>query len=171
LRKFVVHNLPHHALDVAVAQLALGLSLKLRVGQFDRNDGAQTLADIVARGFFGQALEKVVGIGIGVETACHGRTKTAQVCPAFLGIDVVGKRKQNLVVPVVPLQGHFDHHITARVFEIHNRVMHWGFALVQVLNKTFESSVIQKIVFLLGAFIPDDNVHPFVQKGQLAKPL
>ena len=48
----LVQALDHDRLDdrahLGVAQLGLGLALELRVGQLDRDDGGQTLTDVVA---------------------------------------------------------------------------------------------------------------------------
>ncbi len=46
--ELVGHHPLHEALDLAVAQLGLGLALELRLAQLDRQDRGQALADVVA---------------------------------------------------------------------------------------------------------------------------
>ena len=44
----VVQHALHEAAGLGVAELGLGLALELRLGDLDRHDGRQTLADVVA---------------------------------------------------------------------------------------------------------------------------
>ena len=48
--ELLVDGLRDEALDLAVAQLGLGLAFELRLGHPDGDDGGQALADVVAGG-------------------------------------------------------------------------------------------------------------------------
>jgi hypothetical protein len=46
--ELVVHHLLHERARLGVAELGLGLALELRLAELDRDDGGQTLADVLA---------------------------------------------------------------------------------------------------------------------------
>ena len=64
----VAHHAVHQGAHVAVAQLGLGLTLELGVGQLDGYDGGQTLAAVLA-GEALHVLEQVCLLGVGVQHA------------------------------------------------------------------------------------------------------
>jgi hypothetical protein len=57
------HRALDEALDLGVAELGLGLPLELRLAQLDRDDGGQTLADVVAGEILFLLLEQVLLAG------------------------------------------------------------------------------------------------------------
>ena len=104
-RQLVADDALHHALDLDVAQLALGLALELRVGQLDADDGGQALAHVVAHQVGVVVLEELVLVGIVVQDARQGRAEAGEVRAAVDGVDAVGEAEGVVGVAVVILYG------------------------------------------------------------------
>ena len=66
-------------LDLGIAELGLGLSLELRLAQFDRDDGGQALARVLTRDVWVFVAELFVTSREVVDGASQGRAKTRQV--------------------------------------------------------------------------------------------
>ena len=111
LEKFsepTVHGRLHEALDRRVAELGLRLPLELRVGELDRDDRGQALADVIALEVVLLLLQQPLLARIGVQRAGQGRAEAAEVRAALVGVDVVGEREQVLLERAVPLERHLD---------------------------------------------------------------
>ena len=88
----LAHHRAHNAVHLAVAQLRLGLSFELRLGHFHRDDGSETLAEVVARNFYLlllYLLQHLVIHRITLQRGGQGTTETRQVRTTFDGVDVV----------------------------------------------------------------------------------
>ena len=90
------------------AELGLGLSLELRVGELDGDDSGEALADIVTREVALFLLDDAVLAGVLVDHAGEGAAEALHVHAALDGADVVGKGDHALGVGGVPLDGHLD---------------------------------------------------------------
>ena len=104
----VGHNLKRKCAHVGAAELCLGLTLKLRVGQLDRDNGRKTLAHVVAAQVGVLLLEQVLLTGVIVDHAGECGAETLEMHAALGGVDVVGKRHDVLAIAGIPLQGHLD---------------------------------------------------------------
>ena len=104
----VVDGLGDEAFDFAVAEFVLGLAFKLRVGDFDGDDGGEALAEIVAVGQIFFVFDDVVVLGVLVERAGEGGFEAGEVRAAAGGVDVVGEGVEAFGVAVVVLQGDGD---------------------------------------------------------------
>ena len=102
------HDLERERAHVGAAELCLGLTLKLRVGQLDRDDGRKALAHVVTAQVGVLLLEQVLLTGVIVDHAGEGGAETLEMHAALGGIDVVGKRHDVLAIAGIPLQGHLD---------------------------------------------------------------
>src|SRR5262249_52841915 len=89
--KPVATDLLHAGLGFSVAKLGLGLSLELRVGDLDTDDGRQALPDIVAGEVVVLLLEEFLLLGVSVDDAGEGGPKSLVVGAAFVGVDGVGE--------------------------------------------------------------------------------
>ena len=103
----VIDDSLHCARDIGVTQLALGLPLKLRLGQLHRDDRGQTLAHILSGKRFVR-LQEAVALAVLVQGAGECGTKSAEVRATIDGVDVVGEGVGRFAVRVVVLQSHFD---------------------------------------------------------------
>ena len=104
----VGHNFERERAHVGAAELSLGLTLKLRIGQLDRNDGRKALAHVVAAQVGVLLLEQVLFAGVIVDHAGECGAEALKVHAALGGVDVVGKRHDVLAVAAIPLQGYLD---------------------------------------------------------------
>src|SRR5205823_2402799 len=108
LGELVVDDLLDEALDVAVAELRLRLTLELRIGDADRHDGAQAFADVVARQAALEVLEEAVGFGVRRDAAGERRAEAGQMRAALARVDVVREGEHALLIAVVVLERDLD---------------------------------------------------------------
>ena len=102
------HDLERERAHVGAAKLGLGLTLKLRIGQLDRDDGRKALAHVVTAQVGVLLLEQVLLAGVIVNHAGEGGAEALEMHAALGGVDVVGKRHDVLAIAGIPLQGHLD---------------------------------------------------------------
>ena len=108
--KCLSHGLVHSAGSFGVAELRLGLSLKLWFGDFDGDDGGQTFAEVFA-GDFDLGFLKLLGcglFGIFLQHSRHCHTEADEVGTAFDGVDVVDVGVEVLAVGGVIHNSHLD---------------------------------------------------------------
>ena len=104
----VGHDLERQRAHIGAAELGLGLTLKLRVGQLDRDDSRKALAHIVAGQVGVLFLEQILLARVVVDHAGKRGAEALEVHAALRGVDVVGKRHDVLAIAAIPLQGHLD---------------------------------------------------------------
>ena len=104
----VGHDLERQRAHVGAAELGLGLALKLRVGQLDRDDSRKALAHIVAGQVGVLFLKQILLARVIVDHTGKRGTEAFEVHAALGGVDVVGKRHDVLAIAAIPLQGHLD---------------------------------------------------------------
>ncbi len=81
---------------VGVAELALCLSLELSLGEFDADNGSQSLADIVTRELLVAVFENGIFASVVVENAGQSGLEAGLMSTAVNGVDVVCKREHCL---------------------------------------------------------------------------
>ncbi len=96
------------ALDRRVAELGLGLTLELRLGDLHRNDRGETLAHVLAGEVGVLLLQLAAGARVIVDSTRERRAEAGEVRAALVRVDVVGEREQRLLVGVVPLHRDLD---------------------------------------------------------------
>ena len=106
--KAVGHDLERQRAHIRAAELGLGLALKLRIGQLDRDNGRKALAHIVAGQIGVFFLEQVLLARVVVDHAGERGAEALKVHAALGSVDVVGKRHDVLAVAAIPLQGYLD---------------------------------------------------------------
>ncbi len=100
-----------HGTHRHVTQLRLGLTLKLRVGQLDRDDRGQALTDVLALKVGLLLLQVALLAGVPVERVGERLLEALLVHAAFDRVDAVGKAVQTVgVVAGVPLKGDLHLH-------------------------------------------------------------
>ena len=104
----VGHDLERERAHIGATELGLGLPLKLRIGQLDRDNGRKALAHIVAGQVGVFFLEQVLFARVVVDHAGERGAEAFEVHAALGGVDVVGKRHDVLAIAAIPLQGHLD---------------------------------------------------------------
>ena len=115
-----------------------------------------------------QLLGQAGFIDIVVQGSRQGAAETGQVGSSILLRDVVGEAENAFLVGLVPLHGHFHHHVVLFRADMEDFFMQGGFLAVQMLDKSTNTAFVFEQVFL--AFFPlilQVNPHPGVEKGQL----
>ena len=167
IRHHGIHQLAH----LAVAQLGLGLALKLRLHELDGHDGREALADVLA----GQAavcgLQDAGFAPVVVDDAGQGRAEARQVRAALGGVDVVGEAEHALVEAVVPLHRDLHGGGVLHAFDVERGLEHDIFVLVQVLHEGHDAAlvVVHPLLRGLGALVVQLDLDALVEKGHLAK--
>ena len=86
---------------------------------------------------------------------------------AFLGIDIVDKRKDAFRVAVSILKGYLDLDFILFILVNDNRVQH-VFVLVDIGDKVFYAAVVMIYGFAFVPLVYQNNGDAFIQKGQLS---
>jgi len=157
--------------NLAVAQLALGLALKLRLHQLDRHDGRQPLADVIAGQVAVVRLQHAALAAVIVDDAGQRRAEACQVRAALGRVDVVGEGEDALVEAVVPLQRDFDGGGVLEPLDVQRRAEQRLLVLVQVLDKGHDAALIVVGLLLggLGAKVYELDFDALVEERHLAK--
>ena len=159
--KAVGHDLERQRAHIGAAELGLGLALKLRIGQLDRDNGRKALAYIVAGEVGVFLLEQVLLARVIVNHAGERGAEALEVHAALGGVDVVGKRHDVLAVAAIPLQGHLDlahlGHGRIRIrfaLNIDGVLKGLGdiLALVEELDEVDDAASIAKLLHMGGRF-------------------
>ncbi len=112
--ELVVDDLLHERSRLGVAELGLGLALELRLGELDRDDRGQALADVVAGEVLVLLLEQVLLAGEVVDQRGQRRAEALLVGAALVGVDRVGEGVHRLLVGGVPLHRDLEAHVVRR---------------------------------------------------------
>ena len=104
----VGNDLEHQRTHERTAELSLGLTLELRVGKLDGDDGRKALAHVITRevGFF--LLKDALLARIVVDHTCKRGAESFEMHTSLGGVDIVGKAHDRLGIRRIPLQGNLD---------------------------------------------------------------
>ena len=165
LGQVVAHGRVDDALDLAVAQLGLGLALELRLGHAERDDGRQSLAAVVAAG--DEVLVEVRLLAVGVDRAGDGGAEAGDVRAAFgradvvhVGVDVLGELGG-------VLQGHFQAHALVVAGDVDDVFVGRLAGAVEMLDELDDAALVVERFAVAGAIVAEDDFHAAVEEGQL----
>ena len=130
----------HDAGDFAVAELALGLSLKLGLGHLHGYDGGQALTEVLAADFELQLFEQAAVVAVLREQPVHGAAEAVDVGTSLAGFDVIDEGVDVLLVGRVVLHGHLDLHVVFLGLHVNGLLDQVLLALVEVLNHLGEAT-------------------------------
>jgi hypothetical protein len=169
--QFFADDVVHQGADRAVAQLGLGLALKLGVGELDGDDRGQALPAVLT-GHLLVVLEQLDLPAIGVQGVGQGPLEALLMHPALRGVDVVGKGDHDLAVPVVVLHSHLGHAVLPGAGHIDHVAVQRVLALVEEGDKLPDAPLIAHIVLLLlaGAQVHSLDPQAGVEEGLLPHP-
>ena len=104
----VGNDLEHQRTHKRAAEFSLGLTLELRVGKLDGDDGRKALAHVITReiGFF--LLKDALLACIVVDHTCKRGAESFKMHSSLGGVDIVGKAHDRLGIRRIPLQGNLD---------------------------------------------------------------
>ena len=109
--ELVVDDPLHEALGLGVAELGLGLALELRLGELDRDDRGQALADVVARDPVLALLDQAPLLAPVVDQGGQRGAEALLVGAALVGVDRVGEGVHRLGERGVPLHRDLEAHV------------------------------------------------------------
>src|SRR5699024_7066878 len=127
--------------DLGVAELGLGLAFELGFGNFDRNDGGKTLADVVTGEVFVFVPQDLLLARVSIDQRGQRPAEAFLVGSTVVGVDRVGVGVNRFGVCGGPLHGHLDGHALINVFFfegddiIVNQLSTFGFVQVRDIVK------------------------------------
>ena len=124
-----------------VAELGLGLALELRVGQLDRDDRGQPLADVLA-GELLVALEQLLVGAVPVDHAGQRGPEALLVGAALVRVDRVGEGVDRLAVRLVPLHGDLERHALLLGAELDHRLVDRALGGVEVPDEVGDAALV-----------------------------
>src|SRR5699024_9820843 len=102
--------------DLGVAQFSFGLAFELGFGQFDRNDGGQTFANVLIGEVIVFIAQEMFIAGVPVDQRSQCTAEAFFVGTTLVGVDGVGIGVYRFGVCGGPLHGHFNGHAKIGVF-------------------------------------------------------
>ena len=106
------------ALDLAVAQLGLGLALELRLLDLDAQDGREAFPEVVAGEVDLGLLEELVLVGVALERPRQRAAEAGHVRAALVRVDVVDERQDVLLVARVVTHRQLHGHVGVLVLDV-----------------------------------------------------
>ena len=163
----------------AVAELALGLTLKLCLGELYRYDRRKTFTHVLTREVLFALFDDAVLSAVVVKDLCQSCLKADLVRTTFNGVDVICKGEQRLVVAVVILHCNLCNPVFLFGLHIDDLGMDQLtlFLVVNIFNKGFDTTLINQIVLAIGAvlkngtLVAQTNVYTTVEECLLAQSL
>ena len=149
-RQLIVYDRVDKRSYIGVAELLLGLSLKLRLGQLHGYDRRYALAHIVA-GDLVVALDDVIFLPVGVYNSRERGLEARLVHAALRGVYVVREGDKVFAVAVVILQSYLGYRVALFAGEIDNVLMYRRLVLVEPCDKLLYAAVVAHYLRLLLA--------------------
>ena len=174
LGELVVDDLGDDPLDLAVAQLRLGLALELRVGHADADDRRQALLEVLAGDRQVFVLGRRGRLRVVVQGPRQRGPEPGQVGAPLDRVDVVAVRDDHLADRFVVLQRDLDFNGALLVFaREHHRRVDRRLRPVQVRDELAQPAGREELLVadLVAALVGQADRDPPVQVGQLAEPL
>ena len=158
----------HHAADIAVSELLLGLALELGIGYDHAHDGGDAFPRVVAGYGHLEVLQQVVPLGVVVDGTGEGRLEAHEVETALGSPYGVGVGEDVLLVAVVVLKGDVDL-VAVPFLAYSDGVMDGVFVLVQILDELDDAALVLENGGFALALVMQLDAHVAVQEGQLAE--
>ena len=154
--------------DLAVAELGLGLALKLGVRQLHGDNAGETLPAVLA-GDLLLVLEHLDFAAVGVEHRGEGPLEALLMHAALGGVDVVGEGEDGLVVAVMVLKGDFRHAVVLGSGHVDDLGVDGILAAVEVGDELPDAAGVAHGLLhrLLPPAVRDADLEPGVEEGLL----
>ena len=137
------HSLLHSTSHLAVTQLSLGLSFKLRLSHLHADDCGKSFAEVFTTDFnllLLQLLRNLVVVSILLQHACQCSTETLQVCTTFDGVDVVDVRVDIFAIRSVIHDSHLDRRVLLFCVQINHVVEEAGACRVDITHEILQTT-------------------------------
>ena len=149
-RQLVVYDRVYKCSYIGVAELLLGLSFELRLGQLHGYDRRDALAHIVT-GDLVVTLDDVVFLPVGVYNSRERGFEAGLMHAALGSVYVVCEGYKVFAVAVVILQGYLGYRVALFAGEIDNVLMYRCLVLVEPCDKFLYAAVVAHYLRLLFA--------------------
>ena len=159
-------------LDLGVAQLGLGLALKLRLSQLDADHRREALAGVLAADVGVPVLEQLLAPREVVEPAGQRRAEARQVRAALGRVDRVGERVDAVGEIGVVLQRHLDGHPVDLPVEIERQRLQHIVVAVEEAHVGLDAALEVEVDLAVGrrvALVAEADPQALVQIGDLAE--
>src|SRR6476620_6496233 len=166
----LVDNRLHRAGDLGVAELALGLSLELRLGELHRDDRGQSFTDVFARERL-VVLQEAVLLAVVVDRAGQRRLEAGKMRAAIARVDVVRECVRRLAIAVVVLKRDLDHARRRVPEDIERPVVNGSTVPVDVAHERDDTALEVEGHLLIITLVAQRQPEPLGQVGSLAEPL
>ena len=169
LQDAVVKERVDDALDVAVAQLGLGLAFELGIAQLDGEHAGQAFAQVVAGEVLVLFLEHAGAAGAFVDAASQSAAQAGHVGAAFDGVDQVGERVKPFDVLVGVLETGLYRNAVLFAADDDRSGRQRLFALVDVGDELRDAAFVMICPGLAFGFVDEDKLESRDQEGHLAE--
>ena len=177
--KLIANDALDDAIDFAVGEFGFGLSLKAWFGNFDRDDGGEAFADVVAGDGWVFFFDETVGLGEIVDDAGERGAEAGEVRAALDVVDRVGVGEDLVVVAVVVLHRHIDDDVGERgvgfvgnaVAEDDGLFVDDVFVRVEEFHELGDAVFEEELVGFLRAIIDQFDADAGVEEGEFAQAL
>ena len=170
VHQLLVDHAAHRALGLGVEELALGLTLELRLGDLDRDDREQPLEQVVARGLGLTVLLQPCLLGVLVHGAGVGAAEAREVHPAVAGGDHVGVAEQLGGVALGVDEADVHLHLVHLAAEAAGRRVEQLLALGQGAREAGHPALVVEDLLLVGALVGKLDAQAAGQVADLAHP-
>ena len=144
------------AVDPRVAELRLRLPLELRVSQLDRDDGGETLADVLALEVLVLLLQQPLLPRLRLSVRVSALRKPDRCEPPSMRVDVVGEREDRLLVGGVPLHRDLDGALLVLALEVDDVLVDRLLRLVDVGDEVLDPALVVELDRLaVGALVDE----------------
>ena len=165
----------HSANHLGVAEFCLGLSLKLRLKDLNRDNGGESLTEVLGLNVNFHLVEHLAVLGIFLERRAQTAAETGEVGTTLNGVDVVDKGIDVLVKRGVIGHGNFHGDVALVGANVDNIVDERLLAGVDVAHKLIKTCAAKKLlaagisllVFLTQ--VGEGELYTGVQVGQVAQ--
>ena len=133
----------------------------------DRDDRCQSLTNIFPSQIVFVFFEKLVFLGIVIDNPCQGCPETLLMRSTLVGMDIIGKAHDCLVVASRILHSYFNRNVVHFAISINRRFKDYILVFIDVLDIAGNPTLIVVILGLLHSIslISDGNSETTVEEG------
>ena len=169
--KLLTDNSIYSPSCLAVSELLLGLSLKLRIFNFNADNRCQSFTDIFSGKVFLAVFQQLHFSSIIIKGSCNGLPESYDMHAAFRCKNIIDKSIHRLIIGIIMLHGNFHHDSVLNPLKIHNIRVQSLIASVQILNKFPDASLVMENFFFFFSFpdIPKCNFQTAGKKSSFSE--
>ena len=174
----LAYSLLYGAVHLRVTQFRLGLSLKLRLCHLHRDNGCQTLAEVILchfnLGLLNLLTQLVVFVGVFLQRTCQSDAEARQVGTTLDSVDIVDVRVDILRVVAVVEQCHLDGHTVFLCLQADGVADDRGAVTIDVAHELLQSLLgvehlgLLQVTLFIGAQVGQRDGDTSVQISELA---